>query len=513
MGYATTKLPQLKYEPIDVTTKPINLSFSINALNSWMPKFDINNPTKFDPNQYNFENYWNKNHNFPSAEDQINNAIKEQWKSLNGGVDYTSKFKSNFNNFLKNLGGTAIQAGTGIFTDKLSDNLFGDDTELGRGLGTIFSSGVSSATSTMSNNILKGTSLTQGLSQNVGASVAGAGAGIAGNLIGKGINSLGGDSMLSRGIGQGVATGIGGFGGTVLSNLIKGESALAGFSGMTKAAKTAHAAALATKTAEGAKKAADIASPEKFANTANIVGLAGQVVGSGLQAAFGPSKEYQGKYGNVTQTMDTIYDLGQTAASFMGPYGAIVAGGMALNKGLSNVFGSTDGMTVQDAILGSAWMPAPVKRVNMWGSSKTGDFYRQSWQNSEKANSFMGNACGDLGDRFQRAREEANKTYGTFSHGAKKEAQNNIDFANSAWGKVLAMADQNEYQNIRSQYMSSINNQRYAQNIQGGWTPLYRGKQGMKIFNNATNHNMGMRLLSAAALIDNKQMILCSAVD
>jgi len=40
-----------------------------------------------------------------------------------------------------------------------------------------------------------------------------------------------------------------------------------------------------------------------------------------------------------------------------------------------------------------------------------------------------------------------------------------------------------------------------------------RGKLGMKIFNNATNHNIGMRLLSGAALIDNKQMMLCSAVD
>jgi len=35
----------------------------------------------------------------------------------------------------------------------------------------------------------------------------------------------------------------------------------------------------------------------------------------------------------------------------------------------------------------------------------------------------------------------------------------------------------------------------------------------MKIFNNATNHSIGMRLLSAAALIDNKQMILCNALD
>jgi len=61
--------------------------------------------------------------------------------------------------------------------------------------------------------------------------------------------------------------------------------------------------------------------------------------------------------------------------------------------------------------------------------------------------------------------------------------------------------------------MASINNQRYSQNIQGGWRLRPSGKQGMKIFNNATNHNIGMRLLSAAALIDNKQMILCSAVD
>ena len=61
--------------------------------------------------------------------------------------------------------------------------------------------------------------------------------------------------------------------------------------------------------------------------------------------------------------------------------------------------------------------------------------------------------------------------------------------------------------------MSSINNQRYAQNIDGGYSSVFRGKQGMKILNNATDHNIGMRLLSAAALIDNKAMILCSAVD
>lgn len=61
--------------------------------------------------------------------------------------------------------------------------------------------------------------------------------------------------------------------------------------------------------------------------------------------------------------------------------------------------------------------------------------------------------------------------------------------------------------------MASINSQRYAQNIQGGWGPVARGRYGMKILNNATNHKIGMRLLSGAALIDNKQMILCNVHD
>jgi len=52
---------------------------------------------------------------------------------------------------------------------------------------------------------------------------------------------------------------------------------------------------------------------------------------------------------------------------------------MALNKGLSNIFGSTDGMTKTDAILGSAFMPAPVKWLNMAGASTTGSFNNQSW--------------------------------------------------------------------------------------------------------------------------------------
>jgi choline-glycine betaine transporter len=72
--------------------------------------------------------------------------------------------------------------------------------------------------------------------------------------------------------------------------------------------------------------------------------------------------------------MDTVYDVISTGANFFGPIGSLVSGAMALNKGLSNIFGSTSGMTLQDAILGSAFMPAPVKWVNMIGANTTSSF-------------------------------------------------------------------------------------------------------------------------------------------
>ena len=420
-----------------------------------------------------------------------------------------SPVKQNVPSVKDQLTASGISSITGWASDQLSDNIFGD-SEVGRNVGNIFSQGVSSFGNTLANNVIKGEGLLQGAGINTGSAVAGATAGMAANYIGKGINSLGGDSMLSRGLGQGVATGLGTVGGGALQNIIQGKEAFGGIKDSISAINTFNKV---RKTADVLKDSPEYLEALKSAKMgyANLAGLGGQVVGSALGAAFGPSKEYNGKYGGITRGMDTAYDLVKTGIGFV-PGGQFWSGLMELNKGLSNVFGSTDGMTRQDAILGSAFMPAPVKWLNMAGAKTTQNFNNQSWQNTERTNSFMQNGFGDLGDRLTKAREEAGKTYGTFSQGARKRADQNLTFANQAWQRLLNMTDTNEMQNIRSQYMTSINNQRYAQMIQGGFNPLSR-KQGGQILNNATNHKVGMRLLSGAALIDNKQMILCSAVD
>ena len=62
----------------------------------------------------------------------------------------------------------------------------------------------------------------------------------------------------------------------------------------------------------------------------------------------------------------------------------------------------------------------------------------------------MKNSFGDLNDKFNQARSESGKTYGLFSKGAYNRANDNIRFANKAWDTILDMANQNEYQNIRS---------------------------------------------------------------
>lgn len=391
----------------------------------------------------------------------------------------TSAIQGTGNTTFQQAGGQALNALSGQLSTYASQ-MFGD-SEAGQAIGGIVGSGVGSAFSTLGNNLLKGTALANGLGQNIGSSLAGAGIGVGASYLGKGVTNILGNTRAARGVGAGLSSGVGTFGGLVAGNAINGKNLLTGLVGS--------------------------------GGGMNIASMAGQAIGAGLQAAFGPSHAYQGKYGKITQGMDTAYDAIQSAIGFVPGWGQLVSGLMAVNKGLTNVFGSTDGMTKQDAILGSAWA-GPLNWLNMAGARTTDTFKNQSWQNQERTDSFMQNAFGTLGQRFDKAREEAGKTYGTFSRKAFKRARNNINFANNAWGKILDMTDQNEYQGIRTNDMTSINNQRYAQMIQGGWQPIERGKNGMKILSFATTggyQDTGMRLLSRAALNSSGMRILSNA--
>lgn len=422
----------------------------------------------------------------------------------------TSAIQGTGNTALRQTGGTALNA-AGNLLGTYTSSLFGD-SELGQQAGGLVGGAVGNAFSTMSNNLLKpGVSLTQGLGQNVGASVAGAGLGIAGNYIGKGVTKALGNSRGGRFLGQGVASTIGGVGGMLAGNAIQGTQGV--LKGLKSAKAAVNAVQQAGNVADGAQAGLNAA---KFAAGANIAGIAGQVVGSALESAFGKSHAYGGKYGKITQGMDTAYDMIQSGVSFIPGVGQLISGAMAINKGLTNAFGSTDGMTKQDAIFGSALNPLGFlgNWINMSGAQRTHTFNNQSWQNTERADSFMQDSFGNLGKVFENARSKAGKVYGLFSRKKFNKAQDLIARANNSWSTVLDMANQNEYQNIRANDMASVNTDLYTQMIQGGLDQIARGKNGMKMLSFATTggyQDTGMRLLSGAALNSSGMRMLSNA--
>jgi hypothetical protein len=77
-------------------------------------------------------------------------------------------------------------------------------------------------------------------------------------------------------------------------------------------------------------------------------------------------------------------------------------------------------MTKTDAILGSAFMPAPIKWLNAGFGKSTGKFEGQNSYTVGKTDNFMADAFGDMGDRFAKARKESGKKYGLFSNVEKK---------------------------------------------------------------------------------------------
>ena len=413
--------------------------------------------------------------------------------------------------------------------NKFINNVF-DETELSRGIGRVFSSAASSGLNTIGNNFLRGDNLTKNLGSNVGTSVANTGINLGTYYGMQSLNENLGDTKLSRGLTAGAGSIISNLGSQIIENAMKGEQIFGNLAKVSKFANVKSAAQgvqEATKAFKSAKSLGDISKASssladanaalkaatnaaKLTRGASIGGLAATAVGTGLEVAFGPSHEYDGKYGNITRGMDLGYDAVNTAVGFLGPVGMIVSGAMSLNKGLGNVFGSTDAQTKTDAVLGSGWMPFFVKWANTIGAKSANTFKNQSWQNTERTNSFMQDGYGNLQERLDKARDDAGKTFGNFSRKAYNRAQSNLYFANNSWDTLLDLVRQNEYQNIRANDMASINNQRYQQQIQGGINQIYRGKQGMKILSGKFS-NIGMRLLSGAALNSSGKQILSNA--
>ena len=209
------------------------------------------------------------------------------------------------------------------------------------------------------------------------------------------------------------------------------------------------------------------------------IGVASDIIGS-----FLPQKdEYDGPKGDVTQTMDSVYDGISDAAMSLGPVGMLVGGimkgGAMLGKGVNALGGGTDGMTTTDAILGSSFLNlTPIGLINGFGGSKADTITKDDLAFEQVGSSYTGSNMD-----INNALTKSGKKYGLFSQRAKNKANKEIQDARRQQYTISNIADDAYERFAIRNSMAAINENRRAFNMQGGYDQqaVRIGRSGLKI--------------------------------
>ena len=223
---------------------------------------------------------------------------------------------------------------------------------------------------------------------------------------------------------------------------------------------------------EGAKSA-------KMGGIGATIGAASDLVGS-----FMPQKtEYDGAKGDITQTMDSVYDGISDAAMSFGPVGMLVGGimkgGSLLSKGVNALGGGTDGMTNTDALLGSSFLSlTPLGLVNGFGGKKADTITKDNEAFAQVGSSYTGSESS-VNDALQKS----GKKYGLFSSGARKRANQEIAEAKRQQNIISDISQDVQDRTAIRTAMAAINGNRRGFRMQGGYdqAAIRIGRQGMPI--------------------------------
>ena len=256
---------------------------------------------------------------------------------------------------------------------------------------------------------------------------------------------------------------IGGQAGNVLNGAGKIGSSIKMISQANKGVKTG---------LEGAKSA-------KMGGIGATIGAASDLVGS-----FMPQKtEYDGAKGDITQTMDSVYNGISDAAMSLGPAGMLVGGimkgGALLGKGVNALGGGTNGMTSTDAILGSSFLSlTPLGLVNGFGGKKTDTITKDNDLFAQMGSSYSG-SNQTINDAIQKS----GKKYGLLSRSDMNDANQEIYEARRQQNVISNISSNaTDRFNIRNS-MSAINENRRGYLLSGGYNQSATriGRHGMSI--------------------------------
>ena len=157
--------------------------------------------------------------------------------------------------------------------------------------------------------------------------------------------------------------------------------------------------------------------------TAGISGVTGGVADSMDRILFG---DQWAKNSNLTNGMNSVYDMTSSSIMGMGKTGLLVGGGMKLGGLLSDSLSAmgvgTDQITTTDKILDSKFLKlTPVGLVNAIGAKSSDKFTVDNNVRSQ-----IGGAYGGAYAFMDDAASKANKKYGLFSSGSRHRANRKI---------------------------------------------------------------------------------------
>ena len=220
---------------------------------------------------------------------------------------------------------------------------------------------------------------------------------------------------------------------------------------------------------------------QNVAKAGNAAAIAGSV--SDVASSFLPEKtEYAGDKGDVTETIDTIYDGVSNAAMAFGPVGMLVGGAMKtaslLGKGFNALGGGTDGKTTQDAILGSSLFNWNVGLINGFGGSRAETITKDEDVQAKIGSGYLGSY-----NKIDRALADSGAKYGLFSSASRRHANNRILEARRQQNILTDIADYaTDRFDIRNS-MAAINGNKRRFQMQGGYnqSAISVGRNGMVI--------------------------------
>lgn len=248
---------------------------------------------------------------------------------------------------------------------------------------------------------------------------------------------------------------------------------------ISNAGKLGSGIRMISQASKGIKDGLAGASKMKAGGIGATIGAASDLIG-----AFMPQKtEYEGDKGDITQTMDSVYDGISDAAMAFGPVGMLVGGimkgGSLLGKGVNALGGGTDGMTTTDAILGSSFLSlTPLGLVNGFGGKKADTITKDNEAFAQVGSSYTGSES-----TVNDALTKSGKKYGLLSSGARKKANREIAEAKRQQSIISNISDDMQDRIAIRTSMSAINGNRRGFQMQGGYdqSAVRIGRRGMSI--------------------------------